>query len=137
MPLTQEPVFPKVFSEGHIAPLRKQRAVTGGHVADEGGHLRGEIELVGDLGVTFLQLNEVLLELVVAEQRVLIVGGVVDDPASELRGGGANAQGQDERKEQNFSFHRTLILSFLPSRDRKAFYDLSNRATRDRPRDRL
>ena len=39
MPLIQEPVFPKVFERGYIAPLRKQSAVAGGHVLNERGHL--------------------------------------------------------------------------------------------------
>ena len=49
-------------------------------------------------GVVLLELNEVLLELVVAEQRVLVIGRVVDDSAPELRGGGADAQSQHEHK---------------------------------------
>ena len=100
------------------------------------GHLQGEVELVGDLGVALLQLNEVLLELVVAEQRVVVVGRVVDDPASELRGSGADAQSQLRANNQNFLFIE--LSSFLSAfRDRKAFCGCCNRAMRDRPRDRL
>jgi hypothetical protein len=66
--------------------------------------------LVGDLGVALLQLNQVLLELVVAEQRVVIVRRVVDDSATELSGGSDNAQSQLEDANQNLFFHRTVLL---------------------------
>src|SRR5256885_5006045 len=70
----------------HIAPLRKRRAVPSGHVSDERGHLRSEVELGGDLRVALLKLKEVLLELVVAKQCVVIVRWVVDNPATKQIG---------------------------------------------------
>src|SRR5579859_1333411 len=83
---------PEGVERGYVSPLREQSTVTSRHVSDEGGHLHGEIELVGDLVVTFLQLQEMLLELLIAEQSVLVVGGVVHDPAPELRGGAAHTE---------------------------------------------
>ncbi len=136
MPLIHETVFPKRVERGDFSPLRKQRPVAGRHVLDELRHLQGEVELAGDFGVALLQLNKVLLELVVAKQRVLVVGWVVDDSAAELRGRGTDAQSHDEQANQNLSFHRTFLLS-LPSEIGRHFVVVCNRATRDRPRDRL
>src|ERR1700688_3106273 len=97
----------------HISPLRKHRAVARGHVSDECCHLPGKVELVGDLGVALLQLIEVLLKLLVAKQRVLVVGRVVDDPAPQLRRGGTYSQSQYEKANQNLSLHRVFSLSCL------------------------
>src|SRR5208337_2763593 len=83
---------PEGVERGYVSPLRKQSTVPSRHVSDEGGHLHGEIELVSDLVVALLQLQKVLLQLLVAKHRVLVVGGVVHDPAPELRGGGADTQ---------------------------------------------
>ena len=52
----------------------------------------GEIVLRDNLRVVFLQLHELLLELVVAKKGVVVVRRIVDDAESELGGGGANAQ---------------------------------------------
>ena len=95
---------------GDIAPLRKQSAVAGRHVLDELRHLHGEVELVGDLGVAFLQLQKMLLKLLVAEDRILVVGGVVDDPASELRGSGTDTETPITRTKT-----RAFLFIELPS----------------------
>ena len=79
MPLIHDPGIPKRIQRVHISPLGKHCAVTRGHVSDECGHLHGEVELRYDLRVALLQLNEVLLELVVAKQRVVIVRWIVDN----------------------------------------------------------
>ena len=55
-----------------------------------GGHLHGEVELRCNLRVTLLKLKEVLLELVVAKQRVVVVGWVVDNSTSKLGRRGGN-----------------------------------------------
>jgi len=54
----------------------------------------------------------VLLELLVAKQRTLVVGGVVHGPAPPLRAGGTNAQPHDELKGESLFFHRIFIFSF-------------------------
>src|SRR5579859_70 len=97
--------IPKGIQRGHVSPLGKHCAVTCGHVSDERGHLHGEVELRCDLRVTLLQLKEVLLELVVAKQRVMVVSRVVDNPTSKLGRCGANRQAHYERKNENLSFH--------------------------------
>src|SRR5271170_2983842 len=89
----------------------------------------------GDFGDVLLQLNEVLLQLVVAQQRVLIVGRVVHDTAPELRGGSTNAENQNQENCWNFLFHWTPSFSAL--RDLKAFGGCCSRAMQDRPRDTL
>ena len=97
------------ISEGvqrsHISPLGKHRAVASGHVPDECGHLHGEVELRCDFRVTLLQLKKVLLELVVAKQRVVVVGWVVDNSISKLSGRGANREAHHEQKDENLSLH--------------------------------
>ena len=55
-----------------------------------------------------------LLQLEVAQQRVLVVRRVVDDPATELRGGGAHAQGGDKQDDQDFLSH--VLVPFFPQR---------------------
>src|SRR6266481_9889546 len=97
--------IPERIQRGHVSPLRKHCAVTGEHVSDECGHLHGEVELRCDLRVTLLQLKEVLLELVVAKQRVMVVGRVVDDPTSKLSRRGANREAHYKHKDENLSFH--------------------------------
>ena len=112
MPLIQETVFPKVLSEVTFLHCGKQRAITGGHVLDELRHLQGEVELGCKLRVTLLQFNKVLLKLVVAKQRVVEIGRVVDDSASELRRSGTHSQCQHEQANQNLSFSlEPLLLS--------------------------
>ena len=68
--------------------------------------------MIGDLGVALLELHEVLLELLVAEQRVLVVRRVVDDPAPELRGGGTDAETQNQQRIARI-FLFIELLSFL------------------------
>jgi hypothetical protein len=46
-----------------------------------------------------------LLELIVAKQRVVVVRWVVHDPASKLRGGGTNANPENQQNSQTFLFH--------------------------------
>ena len=53
-----------------------------------------------------------LLELLVAEQRVLVIGWVVHDPAPELRGGGTDAQNQNQNNCREI-FLFIELLSFL------------------------
>ncbi len=88
--------------------MRKQGSVTRGHIFDELGHLQREVELPGDLGVALLQFREMLLELVVTKQCVVVIRGIIDDAATELRGGGTDTQAQHEQANQNLSFHKTL-----------------------------
>ena len=61
------------------------------HVLNVSGHGDGQVVLVDDLGVRPLKLDQMLLELVVAQQGVLIIGGVVDDSTKELRATGLRA----------------------------------------------
>ena len=51
------------------------------HVLNVSGHGDGQVVLVDDLRVSSLKLGQVLLELVVTQQGVVIVGGVVNDSA--------------------------------------------------------
>src|SRR5258708_27771080 len=97
--------IPERVQRGHISPLGKYCAVTRRHVSDESGHLHGEIELRCDLRVTLLQLKEVLLELVVAKQRVVVVRWVVDNPTSKLGRRRANRKAHYQHKDKNLSFH--------------------------------
>src|SRR6266849_551304 len=97
--------IPKRIQRGHVSPLRKHCAVTSGHVSDECGHLHGQVELRCDFRVTLLQLKKVLLELVVAKQRVVVVGWVVDNSISKLSGCGANREAHHEQKDENLSLH--------------------------------
>ena len=69
----------------------------------------------GDFGDVLLELNEVLLQLVVAQQRVLVIGRVVHDAAPELRGGGTNAENQNQEQLLEFSFSSDSFL-FCPQR---------------------
>src|ERR1700733_4495560 len=124
----------KGVRRGNVSPLRKKRPIAGGHVADERGHLHGEVQLAGDLGVGLLQLNEVLFELVVAKNGVRVVSRVIDDAAPELGRSGAHRQPRNKQAYRNFSSHETV--SFLPSRDPKAWCGSCSRAGPDRPRDR-
>ena len=71
-------------------------------------------ELGRDFGVALLQLQEMLLELLVAEHRVVVVGRVVHDPAPKLRGGGTDAQ-RRERAKQSESFSSSNSYPFVPS----------------------
>src|SRR5258707_8025041 len=89
----------------HVAPLRKHRAIASGHVPDERGHLQGKVELRCDLRVTLLKLKEVLLELIVAKQRIVVVSRIVDNPTSKLGRRGANREAHYEHKDENLSFH--------------------------------
>jgi hypothetical protein len=111
IPLIHETVFPNELSEVTFPPLRKQRLVARRHVLDELRHLERKIELSGDFRVALLQFKKVLLELVVAQERVVVIGGIVDDSASELRGRGSDSESQDENANQDFSFHRGALLS--------------------------
>ena len=97
--------IPKRIQRGHVSPLRKHCAVTRGHISDECGHLHGEVELRCDLRVTLLQLKEMLLELVVAKQRIVVVSRIVDNPTSKLGRRGANREAHYEHKDENLSFH--------------------------------
>jgi hypothetical protein len=58
------------------------------------------------LRVGLPELIELLYELAVAKHSIGIVGWVVDNPESELRGGGANAQAHDKQDCKDFPFHR-------------------------------
>src|SRR6266850_8496744 len=82
----------KRVQRSDISPLRKQGAVACRHVLDEPSHLRGQFKLRSDLGVALLQLREMLLELVVPEQRVVVVRWVIHNTAAELGGSGADSQ---------------------------------------------
>src|SRR5258707_14236757 len=99
------PRIPKRIQWRLIPALGKHRAVTSGHVSDERGHLHGEVELRCNLRVTLLKLKEVLLELVVAKQRIVVVSRVVDNPTSKLGRRGANREAHYEHKDKNLSFH--------------------------------
>jgi len=57
-----------------------------------------------NLCVSLLKLQQVLLQLGIAQQRVLVVGGIVDDAASELGGCGADCKAHYEQKNQNLLF---------------------------------
>jgi Trm5-related predicted tRNA methylase len=45
-----------------------------------------------------LELEQVLLELVVTQQRVLVIGGIVDDATKELC---ATSSGDSEHEQEN------------------------------------
>ena len=68
------------------------------HVLDVSGHGDGQVVLVDDLRVSSLELEQVLLELVVTQQGVLVVGGIVNDSTKELR---ATSPGNSEHKQEN------------------------------------
>src|SRR6267154_310127 len=101
---------------GEGTPLGECGPVSRGHVADVLGHLQGEVELRGHLGNVLLQLCEMLLELLVAKDRVVIVGWVVHDAASELCLG---SDGDKKKRNQNEScgellrdaLHRDFLLN--------------------------
>src|SRR5258708_1677566 len=101
---------------GEGTPLGKGGPVPRGHVADVLGHLQGEVEVRGHLGNVLLQLREMLLELLVTKDRVLIVGWVVHDAASELCLGSG---GDKKKRNQNEScgellrdaLHRDFLLN--------------------------
>src|SRR6266436_9898045 len=103
----------KRVQRSDISPLRKQSAVARRHVLNEPRHLCGQLELGSDLGVALLQLREMLLQLIVPEQGVVIVGWVVHDTAPELCGSSTDSQAQDEQCNQKLLLHRTPILSSL------------------------
>src|SRR5882672_1647337 len=74
-----------------ISPLREHGAVTRGHVLNVFGHLHGQVVLRYELRVAVLQLNQLLLKLEVALERVRIVRGIVDE-TPELGRRGANRE---------------------------------------------
>jgi hypothetical protein len=115
-----------------IPPLAELGTVPSWHILNVLGHLHCQVVLGDKLGVTVLQLNQLLLELRVAQQGVRIVHGVVDDPA-ELGRGGANREAHHHQKNEQLLFH---FISFFGLRDLRAFCALSNRARRDRLRGR-
>jgi len=90
--------------------LGKRSPVARGHVADVLGHLQGEVELRGHLGNVLLQLCEMLLELLVAKDRVLIVGWVVHDAASELCLG---SDGDKKKRNQTRVAANFLKIHFI------------------------
>jgi hypothetical protein len=68
--------------------------------------LHGEVVLLHDLRVGLPELIELLYELAVSKHSIGVVGRVVDNPETELRGGGADAQAHDEQDCKDFPFHR-------------------------------
>jgi len=64
--------------------------------------------------VGLLQLRKVLLQLVVAQQSVVVIGRVIDDPAAELRRSGTDAEKGHKQDGQYFRSHG--LLPFFPQR---------------------
>src|ERR1700676_4322680 len=88
-----------------VPPLRELGLISSRHVLQVSRHLQSQVVLGNELGVAVLQLNELLLKFGIAQQRVRVICGVVNNPESELRRSGSNAQPHDEQKCQGFSFH--------------------------------
>ena len=120
---------------GDVPPVRELRAITRRHVVQVARHLERQVVGGGDLGVRLLQLREMLLQLVVAEQSVVIVRRVVDDSAAELGRSGADRRERSQARRPGSSFSRAS--SFLSLRDLQAWCDSCSQAVRGRLTDRL
>src|SRR4029077_18405157 len=105
----------------------------GGHVLQVLRHAQREVVLVEDLLVGLPELRELSYQLVVAKNGVRVVRWVVHDPASELRGGGTNANCKNQQDSKDFSSHEHR--SFLAFTSRKASDGCCSRAGPGRLRD--
>ena len=99
-----------MFGRNDVPPIGELSAIACGHVLNVLGHPKGEVVLVQDLRVGLPELSELLHELAVAKHSIGVVGRIVDDPKTELRGGSADAQPDDKQDCKDFLFHR--VFSF-------------------------
>ncbi len=94
-------------------------------------HLYGQVVLRYEFEIARAELNEVLLELKISQERIRIIGGVVDDPA-ELRRRGAAAKPTSNETINILFFIESFLSVFLSLRDLKPWCDLHSREARGR-----